>query len=73
MVSTSEVGHTKNIANINLLNTTIAALGVIYNPSNPKLLLSNLQNLYTDAFNHQQLVNTLVVPYSIAADEREQL
>ena len=71
MASTSEVGHAKNIANLNLLNTNIAALGNIYNPSNPKLQLAYLQNLYTTAFNHQESVNNLVAPYSIAVDERE--
>jgi hypothetical protein len=71
MASTSEVGHAKNIANLNLLNTNIAALGNIYNPSNPKLQLANLQNLYNTAFNNQESVNNLVVPYSLAVDERE--
>ena len=71
MASTSEVGHAKNIANLNLLNTNIAALGNIYNPSNPKLQLAYLQNLYTTAFNHQESVNNLVAPYSLAVDERE--
>ena len=71
MASTSEVGHAKNIANLNLLNTNIIAVGTIYNPSNPKLLLSNLQNIYTSAFNHQESVNNLVAPYSVAVDERE--
>ena len=71
MASTSEVGHAKNIANLNLLNTNIAALGNIYNPSNPKLQLAYLQSLYTTAFNHQESVNNLVAPYSLAVDERE--
>ena len=73
MASTSEVGHAKNIANLNLLNTHIASLGSVYNPSHPKLLLENLQDVYTKAFNHQQEVNTRLAPYSIAVDEREQL
>jgi hypothetical protein len=30
MASTSEKGHAKNIANLNLLNTNIIAIGVIY-------------------------------------------
>lgn len=71
MASTSEVGHAKNIANLNLLNTNIIAVGAIYNPSNPKLLLTNLQNVYTSAFKQQQNVNNLVAPYSVAVDERE--
>ena len=71
MASTSEVGHAKNIANLNLLNTNIIAVGAIYNPSNPKILLSNLQSIYTNAFNQQESVNNLVAPYSVAVDERE--
>ena len=71
MASTSEVGHAKNIANLNVLNTNIAALGAIYNPSNPKLHLVNLQNVYSTALTQQENVNNLVAPYSIAVDERE--
>ena len=71
MASTSEVGHAKNIANLNLLNTNIVALGATFNPSNPKLLLPNLQSIYTTAFNEQASVNNLVAPYSVAVDERE--
>jgi hypothetical protein len=71
MASTSEVGHAKNIANLKLLNTTIASLGNIYQPSNPQLLLPNLQSIYTTAFTQQESVNTLLAPYSKAVDERE--
>ncbi|CAM3800801.1 hypothetical protein FLGE108171_15415 [Flavobacterium gelidilacus] len=53
MASTSEKGHAKNIANANLLNSQIAQLGAIYNPSNTKLLLTNLQNIYTTSFSQQ--------------------
>lgn len=73
MASTSEVGHAKNIANLNLLNTNIIALGEIYLPSNPKLKLPNLQNIYTNAFAQQTSVNNLVAPYSIAVDDRENI
>jgi hypothetical protein len=71
MASTSEKGHAKNLANANLLNTNIIALGAIYNPSNPKLLLANLQSIYTSSYAQQETVNTLVAPYSIAVDNRE--
>ena len=73
MASTSEKGHAKNIANANLLNTYIVQLSAIYNPSNPKLLLSNLQNIYTNSFSQQENVNNLVAPYSFAVDNREML
>ena len=73
MASTSEKGHAKNIANANLLNTYIAQLGALYNPSNPKLQLSNLQNIYTTALAHQEAVNNAVAPYSLAVDNRENI
>ena len=71
MASTSEVGHAKNIANLNLLNTNIVALGTVYNPTNPNLFLPNLQSMYTLNFANQESVNNKVAPYSIAVDERE--
>jgi hypothetical protein len=48
-------------------------LGTIYNPNNPKLLLANLQNIYTNSFSQQEAVNTLVAPYSVAVDNREMI
>jgi len=71
MSSTSEVGHAKNIPNLNLLNTNISALGAVYNPSNPKLKLENLQGIYTTAFTQQSTANSLLAPYSLAVDQRE--
>lgn len=71
MASTSEVGHAKNIANLNLLNTNISALGAIYNPSNVNIKLDKLQDIYTSAFNQQENVNSLLAPYSVAVDNRE--
>jgi hypothetical protein len=71
MASTSEVGHAKNIANLNLLNTNITSLGTIYDPSNSKLNLTNLQSTYTNSFAHQESVNNSIAPYSVAVNERE--
>ena len=71
MASTSEVGHAKNIANLNLLNTNIIALGRTYNPSNPKLKLAELQALYNTAVAQQETVNNLVTPYAVAVNNRE--
>lgn len=73
MASTSEKGHAKNNANANLLCTHIIELGALYNPSNPKLLLANLQNSYNNSFAQQQSVNTLVAPYSVAVNNREMM
>jgi hypothetical protein len=71
MASTSETGHAKNIANANLLNTYIIQIGEIYKPTNPKLLLTNLQSIYAKSFAQQENVNSLIAPYSIAVDNRE--
>jgi hypothetical protein len=70
MASVSEKGHAKNPANANLLNTYIEQFASIYNPSNSKLLLSNLQKIYTESFSHQENVNSLIAPYSAAVDNR---
>ena len=71
MKSTSETGHAKNIANLNLLISNITALGTVYKPSNSKIQLSNLQDIYSNAFSQQENVNNLVAPYSLAVDARE--
>ncbi|MDQ8143994.1 hypothetical protein [Chryseobacterium sp. CFS15] len=72
-MSKNETGHVKNIANANLLCTHIAELGAKYNPSNPKLLLTNLKDMYNTAFAHQETVNNSIAPYSLAVDNREKL
>lgn len=72
-MSKNETGHVKNIANANLLCTHIAELGAKYNPSNPKLLLTNLKDMYNTAFVHQETVNNSIAPYSLAVDHREKL
>lgn len=71
MASTSEVGHAKNIANLKALNIKIAALGNIYQPTNPKIKLQSLQTLYTKAFDDQELVNNTLPPYTFAVNARQ--
>ncbi len=71
MASTSEKGHAKNVANAKLLNTYINDLSTIYNPSNPNLKLTNLQNIHSNAFSQQENINNLVAPYSTAVNNRE--
>ena len=71
MASNSEIGHAKNIANLNLLNSNIQALGSIYIPSNSMLKIEYLQQIYTISFNSQEKVNILLAPYSIAVNDRE--
>lgn len=71
MASTSEVGHAKNIANANQLIAYITEISDDYNPTNPKIQLTNLQALYNVAFQKQSNVNTALAPYSLAVDHRE--
>ena len=71
MASSSEKGHAKNVANAKLLNTHIAELSAVYNPSNPNLKLTNLHTIYTNSFTQQENVNILVAPYSVAVNNRE--
>ena len=48
MASTSEVGHAKNVANLQKLTEQITAY-TLYNPPVPTLEIANLQALYTSA------------------------
>jgi len=73
MASISEVGHAKNIAHLNLLNTHIRALGNAYQPANHKIELHNLEHLYHTAFSQQELVNSLAAPYWKAVKARQEL
>lgn len=73
MASNSEVGHAKNIANLNLLNTHIVEIGEIYKPSNSDLLLTKMQSIYTKTFADQKLVNQLTGPNSDAIKDRDAL
>ena len=47
MASTSETGHAKNVANFQDLTSFCTGYGATYNPTNPRLTLAELENLYT--------------------------
>ena len=49
MASTSEVGHAKNVANLQTLTTTCAGFGTKYNPTNPNLTIPVLKTVHTQA------------------------
>jgi hypothetical protein len=49
MASQSEVGHAKNVANLETLLTICTSYGTTYNPSNPAISLANLSTLHTNA------------------------
>ena len=73
MASTSETGHAKNLANAELFCNHVIQLSTQYNPSNPNILLTNLQSIKTNSNASQSLVNNRVAPYSLAVDDRELL
>jgi hypothetical protein len=45
MASTSEVGHNKNVANYTTLYQILQEMGTLYNPSNTRIQLSNLDTI----------------------------
>lgn len=45
MASTSEVGHFKNLANLEKLIDLITQFGIVYNPTNPQLTIAGLNTL----------------------------
>ena len=73
MGSTSEKGHAKNVANFKLLITQIEEIGVLYNPSNSKLNLPQLQIIYDSALQCQNGVNTAYGSYTDSVATRENL
>ena len=56
MASTSETGHAKNIANFQDLISFCQGYGTSYNPTNPRLTLAELENLYTTSQSKLQAV-----------------
>lgn len=71
MSSTIETGHAKNIANANALIDLIQQVETSYVPTSAQIAKTNLQQLYTDAFQAQSVVNNLIAPYSKAVEVRE--
>ena len=47
MASTSETGHNKNVANFSTAYQILEEMGSLYNPSNPKIQLTNLNPIRT--------------------------
>ena len=58
MASSSETGHAKNIANLELLNVTNAGFGAAYNPSNPLYKLPAMVAKHVSCNKLQGDVNT---------------
>lgn len=71
MASTSETGHSKNVANFEDLISFCTGYGAKYNPSNPTLTLPALNTLFTNAKASLTFLNTTIVPWTKAVNARE--
>lgn len=71
MASTSETGHSKNVANFEDLISFCTGYGTKYNPSNPTLTLAALNTLFTNAKASLTTLNTTLVPWTNAVNARE--
>lgn len=71
MASTSETGHSKNVANFEDLISFCTGYGAKYNPSNPTLTLATLNTLFTNAKASLTTLNTTLAPWTNAVNARE--
>lgn len=71
MTNTAETGHNKNLANFVTLNSYVYAYGAVYNPSNPNIVLSALNDLSAKSLIVVQAVDAAKPAYSVARAERE--
>ena len=70
MASTSETGHAKNVANFQDLISFCTGYGATYNPTNPRLSLAELENLYTTSQSKLQAVANTKTSFDNATNER---
>lgn len=70
MPSTSEVGHAKNVANLQDLTSFITGYGAVYNPAKTALKLATLNTLYTTANTKLADVINKNTPYNNALNDR---
>ena len=71
MASTSETGHTKNVANLKTLNNYLGTLGADYNPSKPAILLPALQAMHINADKSLSSIQNAMPAFSAAVDAQE--
>lgn len=71
MASSSDSGHTKNVANLNDLISVVNAYGAVYNPSNELIKVDQLKALAQNATNSLNLVNSALGSNSIAIAARK--
>ncbi|WP_445710323.1 hypothetical protein [Flavobacterium sp.] len=73
MASSSEVGHAKNISNLETMISYCTGYGAAYNPSNPELTLQALATLHTESKAALKLVKTTERPFKDVEGQRKLL
>lgn len=68
--SVSETGHAKNIANLQNLISFCQGYGATYNPSKQSLTITELQDLYQNAFAKLNLTKTYKTAFDNATNDR---
>ena len=71
MASTSETGHSKNVANFATAIQVLQEMGSLYNPSNPNLLIANLNTVKTNLGTTITFLNNKKPAYKNAVADRE--
>lgn len=71
MASTSEVGHTKNVANLGTGIQILQEMGALYNPSNTNIQLPNLLPIKSAIDNTITILNNKIPIYRNAVANRE--
>lgn len=73
MASTSEIGHSNNVANFNTLISRLQGYGARYNPTNPALKIISLQSVNTSAGSAMTLVSAKKPAFTTDTNIRQQL
>ena len=71
MASTSETGHSKNVANFGTAIQVLVEMGSLYNPTNPNLIIANLNPIKTDLGGTITFLNNKKPVYKNAVANRE--
>lgn len=71
MSSTSETGHAKNVANLEVLISDCIGFGTLYNPSKNALKVAQLQTMLTTAKSVLQTVKTTQTAFENTRNARE--
>lgn len=71
MASTSETGHSKNVANFSSAFQILQEMGTLYNPSNAKIQLANLDPIRASLQTTLNELNSKKPIYKNAVSERE--